>query len=378
MTSVDGAVISLAVYVLLPFGIFASRSFQPESLMVMWIVLSWWGFYRWHKEHTWKSAILAGLFAGFAILVKNVAIFMILGGAIGLVLVDWGFLKAVREPQVWLVIFLSAVPGLVYLIYGMVTLEMTGQFEGRFFPELLSDPGHYIRWGNQMMSITGFSGLFISLLGFFILQDPVQRAFLFGLWVGYLVYGLFFPYHFLTHDYYHLPLIPLVAVGIAPVAKSVFEAIQSLRPKWYSITGVLFVIFLAQFLQVWKVRNTLASEDYRHEPPYWEGVANLVGRDKEVIALTQDYGYRLFYYGWLQTENWPETGHLEYRELRGGKPFNFDDWFDEKTAGMDCFLVTRLKELERQEELKDRLSTNYKIAAQGDGYILFDLNAPLP
>ena len=378
MTSVDGAITALAVYSFLPFGVIASRSFQPDPLMVMWIILSWWGFYRWHQERTWQNAILAGIFAGIAILIKNVAIFMILGGAIGLVFADRGVRRAVKEPQVWLVIVLSALPGLVYLVYGAIALEMTSQFEGRFFPELLTDPRHFIRWGNQIISITGYSGLIISLLGLFIFRERVQRAFVFGLWTGYLVYGLFFPYHFLTHDYYHLPLIPLVALCIAPAARSVFESIQSLKPKIHLIIGILLVFFLALFLQIWKVRISFDSEDFRHEPPYWEGIAEVVGRDKEVIALSQDYGYRLFYYGWLQTNNWPETGHLAYRELRGGKPFVFDEWFAEATLGMDYFLVTRLKELDRQEELRDRLYDGYSIAAQGDGYILFDLKKPLP
>jgi len=138
------------------------------------------------------------------------------------------------------------------------------------------------------------------------------------------------------------------------------------------------VVLLAIVLQIWDVRVTFARDDYRPEPQYWEVLADVVGRDKEVIALTQDYGYRLFYYGWLQTKNWPETGHLAYRELRGGKPFVFDEWFAEETLGMEYFLVTRLKELDRQVELRDHLYNNYWIIAQGDGYILFDLNRPLP
>ncbi len=378
MTSIGGAILALIFYIFLPFGVIASRSFQPDPLMVMWIILAWWAFYRWRRLKSWESAIIAGLFAGVAIFVKNVAFFMILGGAIGLVLVDWGVIKAVKDRQVWLVILLSAIPGLTYLIYGTIALGMTSQFEGRFFPELLLDPGHYVRWGNQMMAIVGFSGLFVGLLGIFLFREQAQKAFVFGLWLGYFIYGLLFPYHFLTHDYYHLPLIPLVALSIAPVASSVFESIRSLTPNGFIKFGIFIVISLAVFLQIWEVRVKFTSEDYRHEPPYWQALADEIGRDKDVIALTQDYGYRLFYYGWLYSKNWPETGQLAYRELRGGKPFVFDEWFSEETIGMDYFLVTRLKELDRQVELRDHLYGNYTIAAQGDGYIMFDLNRLLP
>ena len=378
MTSKDGAVLALVFYMFLPFGVVASRSFQPDPLMVMWIIMAWWAFYRWRMIRTWKSAIFAGIFAGIAILIKSVAIFMILGGAMSLVLVDWGLLKAIKDRQVWLVIFLSGFPGLSYLIYGTVALGMTSQFEGRFFPELLLDPGHYVRWGNQMIAIVGFSGLFTGLLGIFLFQTRLQKAFVIGLWAGYLLYGLLFPYHFLTHDYYHLPLIPLIALCIAPVFYAIFSYIQSLKPSWLSKFGILTVIILAVLLQVWEVRVKFAREDFRHEPPYWEALAEEIGRDNEVIALTQDYGYRLFYYGWLATRNWPETAHLAYRELRGGKPFVFEEWFSEETEGMDYFLVTRIKELERQTELHDHLFNNFAIVAEGDGYILFDLDQSIP
>jgi hypothetical protein len=80
----------------------------------------------------------------------------------------------------------------------------------------------------------------------------------------------------------------------------------------------------------------------------------------------------------LQVRNWPETGQLTYRDLRGGKPFEFEQWFDEETVGMDYFLVTRIKELDRQAELHDMLYTHYAISDQGEGFILFDLNQPLP
>jgi 4-amino-4-deoxy-L-arabinose transferase-like glycosyltransferase len=321
---------------------------------------------------------MAGLFTGIAIFIKSVAIFMLAGGMIGLLLVDRGFRKAIKDPQVWLIGILSVVPSLAYLIYGFIWLEMQSQFQGRFFPELLQNPAHYVRWGNEAMSIVGFTGLIGGMLGLFLFKNIAQRVFVAGLWLGYLLYGLFFPYHFLTHNYYHLPLIPLVALSIAPVGEGIFGRDPSLKLHWFSRFGIIGVILLGVIVQIWDVRVTLAREDYRHEPPYWEMVADVVGRENNVIALTQDYGYRLLYYGWLQTRNWPETGHLVYRELRGGEPLVFDEWFAEETQDMDYFLVTRLKELDRQQELSQVLFDQYTIASQGEGYILFDLTHPPP
>ena len=377
MTSKDGGFIALVFYLFVPFGAVASRSFQPDPLMVMWIILAWWAFYRWYQSPSWKTAMLAGLFSGFAMLVKAVAIFMMFGGMAGLIMSGFGLKRAVRNPQVWIVTLLSALPVAIYTFYGLNSLGMESQFQGRFFPELLTDPTHYIRWASEMKSIVGFSSIILSLVGVLLFRDWSQRVFIIGFWVGYFIYGLCFPYHFLTHNYYHLPLIPMVALSLAPLAESIADRAVSVGLKGFGRIGLVLVVFLGVFWQVWDIRVTLAKEDFRHEPAYWEAIGEKVGQEHSVVALTQDYGDRLMYYGWLRVTNWPETGHLAYRELRGGKPFVFEDWFQEVTQDMDYFLVTRIKELDRQKDLKDTLYNHFPIADQGDGFILFDLNQPL-
>jgi len=378
MTTVDGGVIALIFYIFIPFGIIASRSFQPDPLMVMWIILAWWAFLRWHRSPSWKNAIAAGLFIGIAMLVKSVAVFMLFGGMAALILADLGIKRAIMSRQVWSIAIISSLPVLIYTIYGIITLGMENQFQGRFFPEMLKDPGHYVRWGSEMMSIVGFSGLILGLVGAYLFKDFAHKAFVLGLWGGYFVYGLFFPYHFLTHNYYHLPLIPLTALSLAPLAGGVFEWASNLNLKILSKSGIIGAILLGVILQTWDVRLALIRDDYRHEPLYWETVAGKIERGSEVVALTQDYGDRILYYGWLQVRNWPETGHLAYRDLRGGKLLEFDEMFGEYILDMDYFLVTRKKELERQPELKNKLYDTYAISEQGDGYILFDLNQLLP
>jgi 4-amino-4-deoxy-L-arabinose transferase-like glycosyltransferase len=293
MTSVDGAVIALVFYVFVPFGAIASRSFQPDPLMVMWIIMAWWGFYRWYQSPTWKTAIIAGLLAGIAMLIKSVAVFMLLGGMAALVWSGYGIKKGLKDLQVWVIAILSALPLAAYTVYGLFALGMESQFEGRFFPELLKDPTHYVRWLGEMKSIIGFSGLVLGLLGIFLFRKVPQRAFVIGLWGGYFIYGLFFPYHFVTHNYYHLPLIPIAALSLAPLAESVFHRIVSLDPNWLSISGLIAVIVFAAGYQMWDIRVELAQVDYRHEPAYWGMLADRVGRSNQVVALTQDYGYRI-------------------------------------------------------------------------------------
>src|SRR6266508_1453063 len=47
LVSFEGAIFSTAYYLFFPYAIIASRSFQPDPLMVMLILAFWWMFSRW-------------------------------------------------------------------------------------------------------------------------------------------------------------------------------------------------------------------------------------------------------------------------------------------------------------------------------------------
>jgi len=79
ISSIDGAMVALLFYLFLPYGIIASRSFQPDPLMVALVIAGAWATYTWRMEGTWKWAITAGLLNGAAIFIKNVAVFPLLG-----------------------------------------------------------------------------------------------------------------------------------------------------------------------------------------------------------------------------------------------------------------------------------------------------------
>lgn len=194
-----------------------------------------------------------------------------------------------------------------------------------------------------------------------------------SLWIAYLVYGLFFDYHVATHDYYHLPLITIVAVSLAPTAELLWErAASSLRDPWrYLILTALFV-FLA-LAGAWQTRATLAAVDYRPQAAMWSEIGERLNHGPNVVALTQDYGSRLAYWGWQNAIIWPSSGDVEYRQVRGGQ-VDFDEQFQKLTSGNTYFLVTDFEELQRQPELQSRL-TRLPVFAEGQGYVIYELGA---
>ena len=378
MTSPDGGILAVSYYLFVPFGITASRSFQPDPLMVMFILLALWAVHNWYRNPSWKTAILAGVLAGIALFIKAVAIFPILFAFAALVLAGIGLRKAIRNPQIWAIGLLAILPMLVYNIYGVYVLGTLGsQWEGRFFPEMWRTLSFYFNWEQMASGIVGYGWIFIALLGILLFPNRTMRAFGIALWVGYFIYGMTFPYHITTHTYYHLPLIAIIAINLAPAGALILRPLAKLSPPWLVRTFALGVLLSGIFINVWDVHVKMVLEDYRHEPGYWAEIGEILGHDSSVVGLVHDYGNRLAYFGWITPQIWPALGQQGFRELQGKPPIEVQAWFAERAGNKDYFLVTMMNQFDKQPELKKLLKDNFPVYAEGDGYLIFDLRNPI-
>ena len=380
--SFDGAIFSTAYYLFFPYSVIASRSFQPDPLMVMFILAFWWAFSRWvdpsprGRGAGASAAFLAGLFGGLAILIKFSAAFFVIGAALGLGLSRFTLRELSRNAQVWLMAVIGILPAAAYLIYGIFIGGYLGaQFSGRFIPALLLNPLNYFQWATKAELAAGGLFIMLGLLGLLLVNDGRLRSLMIGLWVAYLSYGLFFNYHVATHDYYHLPLIPIVAVSLSPLGDWFLARLTESSPRPWMRGAVNFILLLGLFSVLWNVRNQMKAVDYRPETAMWAEVGDGLAEER-VVALTQDYGSRLEYWGLKTAATWPYVGDINYIDARGGS-FSFEELFDKYSSQRDFFLVTDFDELDRQLELKNRLFSSYRIHAQGDGYIIFNLRSPI-
>ena len=384
--SVDGAVLSLAFYLLLPYGIYASRSFQPDPLMVALIIAFWWLIYRWSvsplsqgdrngMRGKWNLAVLAGLIGGLAIFVKFVAAFFVIGGALGALLGRFKLRELVRDPQVWTMGVLGVLPGAGWILYGKYVLGLFGgDLSGRFIPALLGDLVFYAQWQTKGVAVASSLGIMLGLLGVVLVRERVPRTFLLGIWGAYLVFGLYFNYHISTHDYYSLPLVAIVSVSLAPVGDWFFTRLGEAESGW--LRSSVFVILVYGVLStVWNVRNEMKSVDYRPQKAYWAEIGQALSSETSVVALTEDYGNRLAYWGWQKTTTWPSSGDLFQAQARGNQR-DIDKLFAETADKKSLFLVTDLEDFSKQPDLQMHLQ-NYPVIVRGAGYLIYDLEHPL-
>jgi 4-amino-4-deoxy-L-arabinose transferase-like glycosyltransferase len=382
------ALVSLAYVLVLPFGVQASRSFQPDPAMTMWLSLSALALYRWSEEQGqpkpgWKWTLLAGLFSGLAVLTKAVAIFIVGGAFLALALnahltsgkpsMAASLMKLLRSPRVWVIGLLMVAPTAIYYFsrqgraaeyFSTWTLSLS---------HLLIQPRFYLGWLNLVQELLTPVALLAALAGVWMARGR-NRWLLAGLWAGYLVYGLFLPYQMDTHSYYHLMLVPIVALSLVPLAQRVVRFLLTKSRLWQLSAAGLAVLALA-FLS-WQALIPLYSQDYRDEPAYWQEIASHLPADGKIIALTQDYGYRLMYYGWRKVTLWPNRGEIRLNNLRGSSK-EFDQFFAKRTQDKSYFLITAFRQYEDQPALQQTLSQRYPILVQTPGYIIFDLTRPL-
>jgi len=214
--------------------------------------------------------------------------------------------------------------------------------------------------------------LMIGLIGLFFF-DNEKRRFLLGLWAGYVLFGLYFNYHISSHDYYSLPLIPIVALSLAPLADLFFAQLTKLTATRFAQTVAVCLLLLGLFASLWNIRAEMKSVDYRPDAKMWAEISEKIG-DKNAAGLTQDYGSRLAYWGWKGITSWPTYGDLFYHDdLRGAKS-DFEQQFTALALNKELFLVTDFDELKRQPLLKEKLS-GYSVFAAGDGYIIYNLTS---
>ena len=365
-----GTLVAVVFFLFYPYAVVASRSFQPETLLVALLVFSAWSALQWHSKKSWKWAVVAGILAGMAVLIKAVAIFFLAGMWLSLILSVNPLKKILNNPQVWLIAVLSIFPYLCFLLYARLAVSgYEGQFNLRFFPQLWTQVGFYLRWLQTLRQAVGLEWLIMGLFGVWLIEEPHIRWMWVGLWFGYLLLGFTLSYHISTHDYYHLPTYLMISVGLGSLVNRLIRSVKNIP-----LTDVLLILSLSfiSIVYIIDVRTALKRNDYSEEVTFWQELGSRLGQQVRVVALSQDYGYRLAYWGWISPLNWMSSDDINIR-LAAGQKFDFDDYFDSLTQNKDYFLITDQEQLIQQPLLQQKLATGYSLIEKTDRYLLYDL-----
>ncbi len=372
----DSAFIALGFYLFLPWGVIASRSFQPDPLMTVWILIAAYAIIRWSENHSLKWSIISGASSGIAVIIKTVAVFPLGVLFVVMVIPSLGWKSFWKQRPFW------AAFGLFVLLPASYYLLMIGNLAGSFFAfwslsfiHMLVTPGFYSQWLYLLRQILGLTPILLGLVGFLILPSKGKMVAI-GLWSGYLVYGLTLPYQISSHTYYSLMTVPFLAILIASFSDPI---INKLTQQRQALQVMFLGVALASVLYcVREVRTMLYADDFRQEALAWQRIGQALPKDGKIIAVTHDYGNRLIYYGWTQVYVWPSVADSNMASLRGGnQEADYDAYFSGMVQGFRYFLIDNFIELDAQPMLKSKLEDHFTIAQKTNDYILYDLSKPI-
>ena len=420
MMSAIGALSAVMVFLLVPYGVLASRSFQPDALMTAATAVAILQIVRFGQSVRFGSfgslgslgsrgataelcaAIVATAIAAF---IKPMSLFFTFGCFAAVVWPvrsgqdggdgeDASWMAALRSRlfswQTWAFLFLSIVPMAAYYAYGLfVTGKMQEQAGGRFLPELLLTRFFWSgSWATGQV-VAGWWVWVLAAAGALMARPGLPRRLFVGFWGAYLLFGVVFTYHFATHDYYHLPALIILALGVgAAVARIEAAAGRMSDGRYQRAATVAAAILMLLTAGVWLQRSakTLEARDGSAKLAVYERIGNLLHHSQRTIMLAHDYGMPLRYHGHLTGPSWPSAGDLAAAELGAGAGAADDSaWssdvssaerrFNEfyKDRSPEYFLITDFDSFAEQPDLKEFLDTKFVQLAHEDDFIIYDL-----
>jgi hypothetical protein len=375
--SADAAIFSTAYYLFVPFGIVASRSFQPDPLMVMGFLASVYAIVKYYEKPSFTLLLVADFVSAAAILIKFVTAFAILGLFILLGIYAMGFRKFIRIPH-FIFILISLIPSGIYYYY-VVMVAKSLSAQGYFLPNLFSQPFFWTGWKYLIERVAGFAAFLGALLGAFLTQNRIFKGMALGLWAGYFIYCLIFTYSTYTHNYYHLQLIPIVALLLAPLGHLIFERLNQILKRSLFKGFALIILLFPIGLTIYEGKTWLDTTDFRREVETAREIGKAVKHSTNTIYLSQYYGTWLTYHGELCGLNTPAHYDFNRNALEGNKNTPPVELFmaSYKRLKPEYFIVTDFEEFDLQSDLKTFLNENFPLLAKTNRYIIFDLRKRL-
>lgn len=377
-----GAFAALAFYLFLPFAIEASRSIQPDPLMVALIIASALAMLRFSERHTLTRLLAFALVAGAATLVKPMAIPVVVAGTMGVAL--WQRVVC-RSPRLaWglaAALLISQLPAAWY--YGRDLLSggtMSSNARQIFMPRLLLSFFFWRGWPAQIWKVVGLVPFVVAILGSLRALRGAPRWLLGGLWCGYGAYALACSYPAATHDYYHLQLVPIVALGIAAAVGWAHDAVRRTFEQASGLVralpALLLVVASADAATVSYYR--FRSREFSAQVATYREIGEAVNHSTRLIALTDNYGYPLAYYGEVALRPWPHGYDFRAEGLAGLPRTPVEQRLAQidPREELDTFVVSDLPEFAAQPELRAYLETHAGATTRTDRYLVFSLRLP--
>ncbi len=371
LLSVDEAVVATTYYLFVPMGVIISRSFQPDSLMMMLFLISLYLLVSYFETPSTKHLLAAAILTGITLLLRPLVIFAIFCAFLAL---------SIHRSQSWkkiidlpLVIFggVSLLPSVIYYGYGILFSGfMRWKISTSFMPHLLVKRDFWLGWFDSVTDVAEFTPLFLAIIGFFLLQNRRVQYLIVGLAIAFLVFSVAFTYHIHTHPYYHIQIFLIIGLCIAPVVVNIVKFLQqtSGRLWWLPISAMLLLSFYFGFREV---RNSLYQTRMEDPTIAWE-IGEAIQHSPKTVYIAYYYGLPLEYYGEFAGAPWPVRIEDPFYRRPDARELSVE----ERLAGLgfvpEYFVITNFDLYYRKhQDLQAYLTNNCSTLKATEAYLIY-------
>jgi 4-amino-4-deoxy-L-arabinose transferase-like glycosyltransferase len=373
ITSHDGALVALVLYLVWPYGVFLSRHYMPDATMVALLLAAAWAVVRYWDRPSRSRLLVAGAISTLATAVKpGVALVFLIALFASLALSRRSLLASLRGPLPIFTVLSGAASG-IYYVYGTYVRDfLSGETAGRIEPSLLATEWFWRGWWEMVSIVLTFPQrqhalalvpLAAGIVGVAVAGRGAPRAVLVGLGLGYLAYGLAFAAHTPSHAYYALPLLPILALSIGVLAGAVLERSRETQPARFVLAGLLALVAVAA---AYKSHATLASPYDREAIADYQRIGKLTGHTTRAMIVDQRLRTPLMYWGWVVGEYWYAATPLQDLPSSGPLRLNWDP------ADFDYLVVVGPSELEGEPRLRS-FTRHLPVVSSTRRYAVLDL-----
>ena len=185
MLSPDAALVAAGFYLLMPYSITASRSWQPDPLMVSGVIATVFFTYRYFESRSPLRLLVAGLAAAITTFLKPGGSILTLCGVFGVL--SWherGFRRTLLGAPAWIFAILAVLPSLVAVsVAARLGLYEPGRHLMSYIsPRMLLTFFFWKGWLGILVQILTWPGLILALLGFAVFPRGRPLALAAGRW----------------------------------------------------------------------------------------------------------------------------------------------------------------------------------------------------
>ena len=374
------ALVAAAVYLFVPFAVLASRSFQPDPLLVAAILAAVLTIVRYDERPSRERLAVATGVSAAALLIKpGIAASFVFAVFLALSLRRVGLRDAILS-RALAVFSMSVVPMFAWYLYGtVVETFLGGHFSDKVSPALLADWAFWRAWWREVTYVLTYPFgreaiavlvLIASAAGLLLARPGRPRTLLWALWAGYALLGLIFTVHISSHNYYSLPLVPIVALSLGSLCEALLARVrlsQSLAAIAVGVGAALVAVAV-----VAKLHPVSTNSEFPAKAARYTAIGRAADHTSRALYVDTHYGDPAFYYGWtagrLLASGWEEDADgLARRGLEAalvGRP------------PPSCVIFTGGPLRERLASFEADVATRFAVRHRTAEFAIYDLSRP--